>query len=129
MWRALSLIAPSLAFSWPGLCFMYLVLPATFVRTIEVSFFGWMVRVTALTATWPPKRMVRSRVASRLISSSTTVGPSALVLDRHVHLGRLDFLHQMQVRHRTRTRAGRHAEVVHRLHRLVVLLAERHQAL
>jgi hypothetical protein len=38
-------------------------LPAPFGPTIAVSVPGWKAHVTPSTATWPPKRMVRSRVS------------------------------------------------------------------
>src|SRR3954454_6652209 len=49
--------------SWPEIRLKYVVLPAPFGPTIAVSSPGRKLQVTLLTATWPPKRMVRSRVS------------------------------------------------------------------
>ena len=60
---------PLLALSWPEIRLKYVVLPAPFGPTMAVSVPGSKAQVTALTATWPPKRMVKSRVARVLMGS------------------------------------------------------------
>src|SRR6185295_10197771 len=88
---------------------------------------------TRSTATWPPKRMVSSLVSSiearpgwaerraravriRRVRTPPPVSVLALVLDRHVHLFRLDLADQLGHAPRER-RVVLDARVVHRLHR------------
>src|SRR5437763_2754087 len=101
----------------------YVVLPAPFGPTIAVSEPGRNSQDTPFTATCPPKRMVRPRVAR------TGCSTSALVLDAdgNLHLLGLDLAHEL--RHRPRhVRIDFDLEVIHRLHCLVVFLAEGHAA-
>src|SRR4051812_43262627 len=89
---------------------------------MAVSVPGWKAHDTPSTATWPPKRIVRFRV------SSTGRPRSTLVANRDVHLFRLDLPHQL--RHAPREgRVHLDPEVIHRLHRLMVLGPEGHLAL
>jgi len=55
---------PAVALSWPEIRLKYVVLPAPLGPTMAVSVPGAKAQVTAFTATWPPKRTVRSWVAS-----------------------------------------------------------------
>src|SRR4051812_37466898 len=91
---------------------------------MAVSVPGSKAHVTALTATWPPNRTVRSLVARRLMVEPRACR-SALVADRDVHFFRLDLVHQLGHAPGKR-RVGLDLEVVHALHRLMVFLAERH---
>src|SRR5438105_9430430 len=63
---------------------------------MAVKVPGWKAQVTALTATWPPKRMVKSLVASKLMCSlfhfswtganDVVVGAGLLQCRRRVHV-------------------------------------------
>src|SRR5689334_15051479 len=93
---------------------------------MTVSVPGWKSAVTAFTATWPPKRIVRSRVDREGCDAWSAM--SALVLDRQRHFGGRDLAHQFQQVPLVLL-VLLDAEVVHRLDRLVVFLAEAHGAL
>src|SRR4051812_5895751 len=85
------------------------------------------------TATCPPNRIVRSRVSSAgaaaAIAPPTPVGRgSALVEDRDLHVLDLELADELGHGPGER-RVDLDAEMVHRLQRLVVLLAEHHFAL
>src|SRR5687767_5474347 len=64
---------------------------------------GWKAQVTALTATWPPKRMVRSLVAGRLIDLafvSSGASPDHIVARaRLLQCGRVENVVQAHVLH------------------------------
>src|SRR5687768_7777884 len=80
---------------------------------------------TAFTATWPPKRIVRAWVSR---TGCSTPDPLFLVANRNRQLRGRDLLHQLE-QVPLALLLFLDAEVVHRLQRLVVLLAEAHRAL
>ena len=59
---------PLLALSCPEMRLKYVVLPAPLGPTMAVSVPGANAQLTAFTATWPPKRIVRSLVSSMSLS-------------------------------------------------------------
>src|SRR4051812_6862203 len=63
MFAPSSSTSPAVAVSWPEIRLKYVVLPAPFGPTIAVSSPGRNAQDTPLTATWPPKRIVNSRVS------------------------------------------------------------------
>src|SRR6516165_3838530 len=110
---------------------------------MAVSSPGRKLQLTLLTATWPPKQMVRSRVSSvraicetlgfaREILSPPSGGESkeisALVADRNVHVLDLELADRIEDGPGD-VRIDPDLEVIHALQRLVVLLAEHHLAL
>src|SRR5664279_4477419 len=119
---------PAMARSWPEIRLKYVVLPAPFGPTIAVRVPGAKAQETRSTATWPPKRIVSSLVSSMATPCGAARDRSALVLDRDVHLFRLDLVDQLGDAPLER-RIVLDPEVIHRLHRLVVFLAEGHLAL
>src|SRR5690606_23548992 len=66
-----SVTLPLVALSWPEMRLKYVVLPAPLGPTMAVSVPGSKAQVTALTATWPPKRMVKSLVAKVLMGGAS----------------------------------------------------------
>src|SRR6185295_4227326 len=70
MSRPPSRTSPEVAGSCPEIRLKYVVLPAPFGPTIAVSSPGANTQLTASTATWPPKRMVRLRVSSEVMTAS-----------------------------------------------------------
>src|SRR3989338_8278903 len=66
-----SVTLPLVALSCPEMRLKYVVLPAPLGPTMAVSVPGSKEQVTALTATWPPKRMVKSLVAKVLMGGGS----------------------------------------------------------
>jgi hypothetical protein len=119
---------------------------------MAVSVPGRNSAVTLLTATWPPKRMVRPSVARTGCSAVHAGGPFACggtaegrIRPPHRRAAATDFSQRLLRIGTGSSDAGNlahqfeqvplaglgllDAEVVHRLHRLVILLAEGHLAL
>src|SRR6218665_2732435 len=108
---------------------------------MAVNWPGSKLQLRPSTATWPPKRMLKSLVTKRLtgVPSAAVSAPSggraalmvrslARVADRHIHLLRPDLAHQ-RGHAPGEGRVDLDPEVVHALHRLVVFLAKVHPAL
>src|SRR6266496_4395599 len=99
---------------------------------MAVSVPGSKRQLTALTATWPPKRIVSpwvSRTGCVPLDMAARGRPTlALVADRQRDFVGRDLAHELQQIPLIRLRFL-DAELVHGLQRLVVFLAEGHDAL